>query len=77
MTTQTIMDMDNKTRFKSFIKAAKIFLCASIAIGTTSTALNSFPGTFLSVVAVLNLAVVGVCIYELAKGHPTDKEDKE
>lgn len=59
--------MDNKERLKEFLKAATLIAWGSISIGTTATALNSFPGAFLSVVSVLNLAATGLAMYRIVK----------
>jgi len=61
--------MDDKERFEKFLKVLFIILWASIAIGTTATALNSFPGAFLVVISLLNLAVTGFALYKVARGE--------
>ena len=60
--------MDDKERFEKFAKVLVIILWASIAIGTSATALNSFPGAFLVAVSLLILAVNGFAIYKVARG---------
>ena len=62
---------------KNFLKTLVIFIWASIAIGTTATALNATPGAFLSIVSVLNLAVNGFAIYKVAKGEWKFKKEEE
>lgn len=48
------------------ILVAALFIWALIAIATSAAVWNSKPGAFLSVVAALNLAINGLCIYRQA-----------
>lgn len=59
--------MDDKDRMRDFMKGIGLFLWGSVAIGTTATALNSFPGTFPAVISVLNLVTTAVAMYKLLK----------
>jgi len=60
--------MDDKERFEKFAKVLVLIVWASIAIGTSATAMNSFPGAFLVVISLLNLAVNGFAIFKVARG---------
>ena len=66
--------MDNKTRTRHFAVMLAVFVYASLTIGTVATALNSFPGTFLSIVALVLLACnLAICF---CVGRKVVKEDK-
>jgi len=59
--------MDNKDRTKSFFMMLAVFIYASLTIGTVATALNSAPGPFLTVVAVLLFACNAAICYIIGK----------
>ena len=61
------METLNKT-----IVVISLFLWGLIAIITSSAVWNSKPGAFLSIVAALNLAINGWCIYLKAKKRPEE-----
>jgi hypothetical protein len=58
----------NKIPFGIYVVA--LFIWGLIAIATSAAVWNSHPGTFLSIVAALNLAINGWCIYWKIKNIP-------
>lgn len=59
--------MDNKERFDHFIRVATLIIWGSLAIGVGATALNAFPGKFLSAVAILNWVATGIAMWKIIK----------
>lgn len=49
-----------------FFYVLALFVWGLIAIATSAAVWNSKPGAFLAVVAALNLAINGLCIYRQA-----------
>lgn len=57
-----------------FVIVLALFLWGLIAIMTSAAVWNSKPGAFLSIIAALNLAINGWCIYKRAKKQPEGEE---